>query len=261
MFERFSDRARRVIVLSQEEAKRLNHHSIGTEHILLGLIREGQDEDVAVQALELLGLDLAAVRHEVEEIIGHGEQAPAGHMPFTPRAKKVLELSLREALQLGDDHIGAEHILLGLLREGDGVAAQVLVRQGADLNRVRGQVIRQMTVPLGGGPVGGEAESRLTVVEQWVGIAPATADLDQQIMEVRNDRHAAIAAEDYDGAASLRDREKELRAVKLSRYRQWTAEHQDQPTLAEQVRQLSEEVEQLRGLLRRHGLEPDEGTA
>ena len=140
MFERFTDRARRVVVLAQEEARMLNHNYIGTEHILLGLIHEG--EGVAAKALESLGISLDAVRQQVEEIIGQGQQAPSGHIPFTPRAKKVLELSLREALQLGHNYIGTEHILLGLIREGEGVAAQVLVKLGADLNKVRQQVIQ-----------------------------------------------------------------------------------------------------------------------
>src|SRR2546430_1299454 len=135
MFERFTDRARRVVVLAQEEARMLNHNYIGTEHILLGLIHEG--EGVAAKALESLGISLEAVRQQVEEIIGQGQQAPSGHIPLTPRAKKVLELSLREALQLGHNYIGTEHILLGLIREGEGVAAQVLVKLGADLNQVR----------------------------------------------------------------------------------------------------------------------------
>ena len=140
MFERFTDRARRVVVLAQEEARLLNHNYIGTEHILLGLIHEG--EGVAAKALESLDISLEAVRGQVEDIIGQGQQAPSGHIPFTPRAKKVLELSLREALQLGHNYIGTEHILLGLIREGEGVAAQVLVKLGADLNRVRQQVIQ-----------------------------------------------------------------------------------------------------------------------
>src|SRR5512135_1149481 len=143
MFERFTDRARRVLVLAQEEARLLNHNYIGTEHILLGLIHEG--EGVAAKALESLGISLEAVRSQVEEIIGQGQQAPSGHIPFTPRAKKVLELSLREALQLGHNYIGTEHILLGLIREGEGVAAQVLVKLGADLNRVRQQVIQLLS--------------------------------------------------------------------------------------------------------------------
>src|SRR6266545_2498733 len=138
MFERFTDGARRVVVLAQEEARMLNHHNVGTEHVLLGLIREG--EGVAAKALESLGLSLEGVRQQVEEIIGQGQQAVGGQIPFTPRAKKVLELSLREALQLGHNYIGPEHILLGLIRESEGVAAQVLLRMGADLNRVRQQV-------------------------------------------------------------------------------------------------------------------------
>ncbi|MGZ6998537.1 MAG: ATP-dependent Clp protease ATP-binding subunit [Acidimicrobiia bacterium] len=162
MFERFTDRARRVVVLAQEEARLLNHNYIGTEHILLGLIHEG--EGVAAKALESLGISLEAVRAQVEEIIGHGGSAPSGHIPFTPRAKKVLELSLREALQLGHNYIGTEHILLGLIREGEGVAAQVLVKLGADLSRVRQQVIQLLSGYSGGkegapAGVGAPAES------------------------------------------------------------------------------------------------------
>jgi ATP-dependent Clp protease ATP-binding subunit ClpA len=140
MFEKFTDRARRVVVLAQEEARMLNHNYIGTEHFLLGLIHEG--EGVAARALESLGISLVVVRQHVEEMIGQGQQAPSGHIPFTPRAKKALELSLRESQQLGHNYIGTEHILLGLIREGEGVAAQVLVKLGADLNRVREQVLQ-----------------------------------------------------------------------------------------------------------------------
>ncbi len=148
MFERFTDRARRVVVLAQEEARMLNHNYIGTEHLLLGLIHEG--DGVAAKALESLNISLGAVREQVQEIIGKGQQAPSGHIPFTPRAKKVLELSLREALQLGHNYIGTEHILLGLIREGEGVAAQVLVKLGADLGRVRQQVIQLLSGYQGG---------------------------------------------------------------------------------------------------------------
>jgi ATP-dependent Clp protease ATP-binding subunit ClpC len=139
MFEKFTDRARRVVVLAQEEARMLNHDYIGTEHILLGLIHEG--EGAAAKALNGIGISLEQVRQQVEEIIGTGRISPSGQIPFTPRAKKVLELSYREALHLRHNYIGTEHILLGLLREGDGVAAQVLVKLGADLDRVRQQVI------------------------------------------------------------------------------------------------------------------------
>ncbi len=170
MFERFTDRARRVVVLAQEEARMLNHNYIGTEHILLGLIHEG--EGVAAKALESLGISLEAVRSQVEEIIGQGQQAPSGHIPFTPRAKKVLELSLREALQLGHNYIGTEHILLGLIREGEGVAAQVLMKLGADLARVRQQVIQLLSGYQGketvttGGPAEGTPATSL-ILDQF----------------------------------------------------------------------------------------------
>ncbi|MGL5827002.1 MAG: ATP-dependent Clp protease ATP-binding subunit [Nocardioides sp.] len=174
MFERFTDRARRVVVLAQEEARMLSHNYIGTEHILLGLIHEG--EGVAAKALESLDISLEAVRAQVEEIIGQGQQAPSGHIPFTPRAKKVLELSLREALQLGHSYIGTEHILLGLIREGEGVAAQVLQKLGADLNRVRQQVIQLLsgfqgkesaTAGVQSGGSGGEAPNSSLVLDQF----------------------------------------------------------------------------------------------
>ena len=170
MFERFTDRARRVVVLAQEEARMLNHNYIGTEHILLGLIHEG--EGVAAKSLESLEIRLEQVRAQVEEIIGPGQQAPSGHIPFTPRAKKVLELSLREALQLGHNYIGTEHILLGLIREGEGVAAQVLVKLGADLHRVRQQVIQLLSGYQGkepatsGGPTEGTPSTSL-VLDQF----------------------------------------------------------------------------------------------
>jgi ATP-dependent Clp protease ATP-binding subunit ClpC len=170
MFERFTDRARRVVVLAQEEARMLNHNYIGTEHILLGLIHEG--EGVAAKALESLGISLEGVRQQVEEIIGQGQQAPSGHIPFTPRAKKVLELSLREALHLGHNYLGTEHILLGLIREGEGVAAQVLVKLGADLNRVRQQVIQLLSgyqgkEPQAAGPGGEGTPSTSLVLDQF----------------------------------------------------------------------------------------------
>src|ERR1700754_4193530 len=147
MFERFTDRARRVVVLAQEEARMLNHNYIGTEHILLGLIHEG--EGVAAKSLESLGISLEGVRSQVEEIIGQGQQAPSGHIPFTPRAKKLLELSLREALQLGHNYIGTEHILLGLVRENEGVAARILLDFDADSDKIRNEVIRMLSGPGG----------------------------------------------------------------------------------------------------------------
>ncbi|MGI8794739.1 MAG: Clp protease N-terminal domain-containing protein, partial [Acidimicrobiales bacterium] len=174
MFERFTDRARRVLVLAQEEARQLNHNFLGTEHILLGLIQEG--EGVAAKALESLGISLEAVREKVEETIGPAGTVASGAPPFTPRAKKVLELSLREALQLGHNYIGTEHLLLGLIREGEGVAAQVLVSLGADLSRVRQQVIQLLSgygasgkeAAAAGGPTGQqEAQSGSLVLDQF----------------------------------------------------------------------------------------------
>ena len=267
MFERFTDRARRVIVLAQEEARMLNHNYIGTEHILLGLIHEG--EGVAAEALESLGISLDAVRQQVEEIIGQGQEAPSGHIPFTPRAKKVLELSLRESLQLGHNYIGTEHILLGLIREGDGVAAQVLVRLGADLNLVRHQVIQLIARrPLREGAPGPEVQARLDVVEirlavleHRVGTGPDTSDLDEQIAQVRREKESAVDAGDYEQAAARRNREKELLAAKAARQEQWVAGHLALPLLAERVQQLADEIERLRALLREHGIDPQDKTA
>jgi len=249
----------------------LNHNYIGTEHILLGLIHEG--EGVAAKALESLGISLEAVRQQVEEIIGQGQQAPSGHIPFTPRAKKVLELSLREALQLGHNYIGTEHILLGLIREGEGVAAQVLVRLGADLNRVRQQVIgllhgrapepvpRERT-PLSRVPARLAAvERRLAAVEERIGIGPDTGDLDEQIETVRAEKATAIDAQEFERAASLRDREKELLGTKADRQREWAAGHPDLPSLGERCQALSGEIERLRALLRQHGIEPEDRSA
>ena len=277
MFERFTDRARRVVVLAQNEARMLNHNYIGTEHILLGLLHEG--EGVAAKALESLGISLDAVRQQVEEIIGQGQQAPSGHIPFTPRAKKVLELSLRESLQLGHNYIGTEHILLGLIREGDGVAAQVLVRLGADLNRVRQQVIQLLHGHQGKEPVSAlsaerelrllpavqarleEVEQRLAAIEQRVGTGPDTSDLDDQIDRVRLERHGAAGAEKDEQAASLRDRENELLASKAARQEQWAAAHPALPVLAERCQQLAAEVERLSALLREHGIDPQDRPA
>jgi ATP-dependent Clp protease ATP-binding subunit ClpC len=171
MFDRFTDRARRVIVLAQDEARMLNHNYIGTEHLLLGLIHEG--EGVAAKALESLGISLEAVREQVEEIIGQGQQAPTGHIPFTPRAKKVLEFSMREALQINHPYIGTEHILLGLIREGEGVAAQVLIKLGADLNRVRNQVLQLLSgfqgkeAATAGAPDTGQSSAASTILDQF----------------------------------------------------------------------------------------------
>ena len=170
MFERFTDRARRVVVLAQEEARTLNHHYVGTEHILLGLVHEG--EGVAARALDSLGIGLETVREKVEETVGRGEKPPSGHIPFTPRTKKVLELSLRESLQRGHNYIGTEHILLGMISEGEGVAAQVLVGLGADLDRVRQQVAQVLHAYRSRTEISGPGERQRKVAVRPPGSGP-----------------------------------------------------------------------------------------
>ena len=275
MFERFTDRSRRVIVLAQEEARMLDHNYIGTEHILLGLIRES--DGCAARALESLEISLGAVRQQVEEIIGRGQEAPSGPVPFTPRAKKVLALSLRESLQLGHNYIGTEHILLGLLREGDGVAAQVLVRLGADLNRVRQQVIQLLhgysgqDVESAGSRPGSRApaalpddvlvrfdalERRLTALERWVSMQPDLEDLDQKIAQIRRDKEAAVDRQDSQAARALRDKEKQLLADRADREKEWAGSAAGRRTVARELDRLNTEVERLRATLREHGIEP-----
>jgi ATP-dependent Clp protease ATP-binding subunit ClpC len=252
MFERFTDRARRVVVLAQEEARLLNHNYIGTEHLLLGLIHEGQG--VAATSLESLGISLEAVRGQVEEIIGQGQSAPTGHIPFTPRAKKVLELSLREAKQLGHNYIGTEHILLGLIREGEGVAAQVLVKLGAGLDRVRQQVIHVLS---GSAAAGMEAGARTRLVRMTV--PEELRQAEEQLAQVRREKEAAIDAEDFERAAGLRDKERQLLGRLAEQERTWTA-GVDLEAVVQENHNLHREVERLRELLRQHGIEPDGGT-
>jgi ATP-dependent Clp protease ATP-binding subunit ClpC len=252
VFERFTDRARRVLVLAQEEARLLNHNYIGTEHLLLGLIHEG--EGVAATALESLAMSLEAVRGQVEEIIGQGQSAPTGHIPFTPRAKKVLELSLREAKQLGHNYIGTEHILLGLIREGEGVAAQVLVKLGAGLDRVRQQVIHVLS---GSAAAGMEAGARTRLVRMTV--PEELRQAEEQLAQVRREEEAAIDAEDFERAAGLRDKERQLLGRLAEQERTWTA-GVDLEAVVQENHNLHREVERLRELLRQHGIEPDGGT-
>jgi ATP-dependent Clp protease ATP-binding subunit ClpC len=279
MFERFTKRARRVVVLAQEEARMLDHNYIGTEHLLLGLIHEG--EGVAARALESLGISLQVLRQQVEEIIGRGQEAPSGHIPFTPRAKKVLELSLREAKQLGHDYIGTEHILLGLIREGSGVAAQVLVKLGADLNRVRQQVIQllqdyqaedvtgegsgldQLRAELRGDALA-QAESldnRLAAIERWVGMRPDLDDLDQEIARVRREKEAAVDRQDYEAAAVLRNQEKQLLAARADRDKERAEAAAARVPLARELGRVKAEMERLRAILRERGIEPGDDAA
>jgi ATP-dependent Clp protease ATP-binding subunit ClpA len=284
MFERFTDRARRVVELAQEEARMLGHDYVGTEHLLLGLIHEG--EGVAAQVLESLGISLQAVRQQVEDIIGQGQQAQSGDIPLTPRAKKVLELSLREARVLGHNYIGTEHILLGLILEGEGVAAQVLARLGADLNRVRQQVLQLLQGSQGQDePVGGRnvrlwpagrrqrgllpeilarvesIDSQLSAIRERVGAGPETGDLDRQIAQARRGKEAAAGEEDYESAVALRDRERQLLADKAARQQDWATAHPDLASLTGELHQLSEEAGRLGDLLRHQGIDPHHGAA
>ena len=286
MFERFSQRARRVVVLAQEEARMLDHNYIGTEHLLLGLIREG--EGVAARALESLGISLDAVRQQVEEIIGRGQQPPPGHIPFTPRAKKVLELALREAQQLGHGYIGTEHLLLGLIREGSGVAAQVLVRLGADLNRTRLQVVRLLAGDQGEGedvtgedlPLPGDApayagslERRLAAIERWIGLRPDPGgpggpgdpgdpgDVGGEIARVRREKEAAIDRQDFEASAALRDQERQLLAARARQGKERAGAAAGRVPLARELARVKAEVDRLRAAMREHGIDPGDDAA
>jgi ATP-dependent Clp protease ATP-binding subunit ClpA len=294
MFGRFTDEARRVLALAQQEAGMLNHNRVGTEHILLGLVQER--DGIAAEALESLGISLDAVRQQVGKISGQVRDAPAAtHNQYTLRAKKALDLSMREALQLGHHHIGTEHILLGLLREGEGPAAQVLVELGADLSRVRKQVLHLLEDPQDQAPEATQAtqsapgpaqasaghpaesaqnrmlaeiltrieamDSRLSAVELQMGAGPDVGDLDQQITQARRDKESAAGAEDFENAAALRDRERQLLADKASRQRDWAAAHPDLPSLAEGLHMLSDEVGRLRGMLTQQSNKPRDGAA
>jgi len=268
MFERFTDKARRVVVLAQEEARRLGHTYIGTEHILLGLLRE--EDGSAAQALDSLGIGLQAARDRVEADAGRGP-GHSGHVPFTPEAKRTLELSLREALQLGQNYIGTEHILLGLVRDPVTRGAHVLAELGGTPEAVQQRVL-ELAQPAGAGQARRTAardgrirmpgtptvgyyralSSRLASLERWAGLVPDVADLDEQIAQVRRDTEAAIDAHEFRTAEALSDTERELIAERDRRSRQ----HSAGPSLAEQVARLQAEVDRLHEVLRRHGIDP-----
>jgi ATP-dependent Clp protease ATP-binding subunit ClpC len=273
MFERFTDRARRVVVLAQEEARMLEHNYVGTEHLLLGLVHDG--DGVAARALESLGISLEAVRQQVEEIIGRGQHPLSGSIPFTPRAKKTMELALREAEAMGHGYVGTEHLLLGLVREGDGVAAKVIVRLGGDLNRVRQQVILLQSGGPGSGPVSAHTrrgkqererlidealsrvnpvDQRLAAIERWTGMTPDLGDLDQEIARVRREQESAIDSQDFEAAAVLRVKERELVDRRLSRESEWAAAA-DRRSLAAELSRVTAELKRLQDILRQHGLD------
>ena len=245
MLQRFTGRARRAVHLAQDEARLLRHDYIGTEHLLLGLLYE--EEGVAARALGSLGISREGVRAQVEEITGCGEHVPAGHIPFTASAKKALELSLREALALGHHYIGTEHLLLGLLREGEGIAARVLTRLGTDHARARDRVLGVLTEEPG------PADPQAQLAADLVGTA-------EQLTEVRRQKEAAFGAADLDSASALRDRERQLLADKLRLEQRLTAGVPGEAVAAENQR-LLRELDRLRHLLRRHGIEPDDVSA
>jgi ATP-dependent Clp protease ATP-binding subunit ClpA len=267
MFERFTDKARRVVVLAQEESRLLGHPAIGTEHLLLGLLREG--DGVAARALDSLGIGLQRARDQLETDAGRGEARRSGHIPFTPEAKRTLEFALREAMQLGHDYIGTEHILLGLLSHAETRGAQLLVELGADVDAVRQRVLELAPGPTGhaqqsdvvrseqrapGERVAGygAVSSRLAALERWAGLVPDLDDLDEQIAQVRRDVDAAIDAQEFRAAEALSETQHELMAERDRRERQRAA----RPSLADQVARLQFEIDRLHEVLRRHGIDP-----
>jgi len=241
MFRRFSPRAREVIISAQQEARALHHNYIGTEHVLLGLLRDR--EGVAGRALQVLGISPETVREQILDIIGEGHQEPAGHIPFTPRTKKVLELAVREAVQLGHLYVGTEHILLGLVREGDGVGWHVLSRLGVTVPKVRDQVL--------------ELASQDRRAASHVIAPPGIRDYDTRIELARQAKDTAVDARDFDRAAAARESEKELVAGRDRLIAQWSA-GVDVATLGRELDWLRDEVNRLQGLLLQNGIEPEQ---
>ena len=292
MFERFTNQSRRVVVLAQEEARMLNHNYIGTEHLLLGLLHEGRG--AAARALNAMDISLVAARDQVVAIKGRGPEQASGHIPFTRHAKKSLELSLREALQRGDGHIGTGHLLLGLIRQGDNVAVTMLDQLGADLSDLRARVIRELNDhPEGQDAPSAERElrrvtvfmrdtvrglldsidDRLSAIERHLGITRpvpvALRGLDEQIAQVRRDKEAAIDVQDFEQAVALRDAEKRLTEERARVERELAAAaaaSQDAETQtagegareADELTRLQARVARLEERLREHGLDPQE---
>ncbi|HEY8044975.1 MAG TPA: Clp protease N-terminal domain-containing protein, partial [Streptosporangiaceae bacterium] len=239
MFRRFSPQAREVIISAQQEARALHHNYIGTEHILLGLVRDR--DGMAGRALHALGISPEVVREQVLDIIGEGKEEPAGHIPLTPRSKRVLELAVREAVRLDHLHVGTEHILLGLVREGDGVGWHVLHRLGVTVPRVRDQVLQLVSQ---------DRQSPGHVITP-----PGIRDYDTRIELARHAKDEAVDAKDFERAAAARESEKELMAGRDRLIAQWSA-GVDVATLGRELDWLRDEVTRLQGLLLRHGIEP-----
>ena len=292
MFERFTDQSRRAVVLAQEEARRLDHNYIGTEHLLVGLQLEGRG--AAAKALTSMGITLEAVRAEIETLVGRGSGPPSGHIPFTPPAKKCLELSLRQSLQLGHNYIGTGHLLLGLISRDDCVAVQILSRLGADLDQLRARMVQeieahpevQASSQLRLQPVQvsdtirgllEEIDERLSAIERHLGIAPLVPDVlrryDEQIAGVNREKERAIERQDFETAAELRNKEKELLAERVRTAEGLTAGREagdhaaDQDTgdrgsaadeRPDELAQSRAEVARLRALLREHDIDPDD---
>jgi prophage maintenance system killer protein len=246
----FTERHRQAVDLSLEEARQLGHDHLGTEHLLLGLL--GAGDSVAAQVLEAMGIPLDEVRSRVEGIIGHSPGTRAGRILPTPQARRVLGLTLREALALGHNDIGTGHLLLALLRESHGIAAQVLTALGADHAQTRERVLGLVA----------SADERAGPQTRLVRVAiPADlADALDQLAQVQRQRKAALDAEDLAAAVALRDREDQLRADKEHLEQQWAAGLDVQAVVAENQR-VHRELDRMRGLLREHGIEPDDGTA
>ncbi len=240
MFRRFSPRAREVVISAQQEARALHHGFIGTEHLLLGLLRDR--DGVAGRALHVLGISPEAAREQVLDIIGEGQHEVAGHIPLTPRSKRVLELAVQEAVHLGHLYVGTEHILLGLVREGDGVGWHVLHRLGLTVPKVRDQVLQLVSQDR-------QAPSHVIT-------PPGIRDYDTRIELARQAKDAAVDAKDLDRAAAARESEKELVAGRDRLIAQWSA-GVDIPTLGRELDWLRDEVNRLQGLLLRHGIEPE----
>ena len=241
MFRRFSPRAREVVISAQQEARALHHGFIGTEHILLGLLRD--PHGVAGRALHVLGVSAEAAREQVLDIIGEGQREQAGHIPLTPRSKKVLELAVEEAVHLGHLHVGTEHILLGLVREGDGVGWHVLHRLGLTVPKVRDQVLQLVSQDR-------QAASHVIT-------PPGIRDYDTRIELARQAKDAAVDAKDLDRAAAARDSEKELQAERDRLIARWSA-GVDVATLGRELDWLRDEVNRLQRLLLEHGIEPEQ---
>lgn len=286
MFDRFTDQARRVVVHAQEEARMYDRGRVGSEHLLLGLYLAG--DSAATESLESQGVSIEVVRAQFTQDDAGPGRPPLGYLPYEREAKKVLDLSRREALQLGHHHIGPEHILLGLIRGGESTAAQLLVELGVELNQVRDQVTEmlgedgerpQEPEPGLAGPgfspdspaerslipailsLVESIDSRLSAVERRVGTGPEMGDLERQIARTRHSKEAAVSSEDYESAAALRDSERQLLSEKATRQEEWATAQPDLPSMAEGLRRLSDEVERLRGVLHQQDIQPRGGAA